>query len=365
MAGSIFGEIFKISSFGESHGPAIGVVIDGCPAGVEFDESLIKTDLDRRKPGQSDISTSRKESEEFEVLSGVFEGKTLGTPIAIIVRNQDQRSGDYEHLKDIYRPSHADYTYQVKYEHRDYRGGGRQSARETVARVLAGAVAKMVLKNFGIHIQAAVSGVGAIVHSNYKDLDFVYSEKNKIRCAFSHLYDLMLEEIEKARKNGDSVGGIISCICSGVPVGLGEPVFDKLQAELAKAMMSINAVKGFEIGSGFEGCRENGSTQNDEFVSNSGQISTQSNHSGGIQGGLSNGQNIEFRVAFKPVASISKKQKTINMNAEPVDLEVQGRHDPCVVPRAVPIVEAMAAICLADFILRRASNRIQPLMRIF
>lgn len=365
MAGSIFGEIFKISSFGESHGPAIGVVIDGCPAGIFFDESLIRTDLERRKPGQSDITSPRKETEEFEILSGVFEGLTLGTPIAIIVRNKDQRSSDYDHLKDVYRPSHADYTYQIKYDHRDYRGGGRQSARETVARVLAGAVAKMLLKSIGIQIQAAVSGIGDIEKGIYNELDFSFSESNKLRCAYPDLYDLMLHQVEEARIAGDSVGGIISCICKGVPVGLGEPVFDKLHADLAKAMMSINAVKGFEIGSGFEGCRQNGSAQNDEFVSNSGQISTQTNHSGGIQGGISNGENIEFRVAFKPVASISKQQKSVNKLAEEVDLQVQGRHDPCVVPRAVPIVEAMAAICLADFILRRATNRIQPLLRFF
>jgi chorismate synthase len=365
MAGSIFGDIFRISTFGESHGAAIGVVIDGCPAGLKIDYSFIKSDLERRKPGQSSISTQRNETEEFEILSGVFDGISLGAPIAIIVRNTDQRSSDYNDLKNVFRPSHADFTYQEKYGFRDHRGGGRQSARETVARVLAGSIAKMILNEFGVKIQAAVSGIGGVEKSNYDELNFEYSETNILRCGYKDLYESMLAKVELAKAEGDSVGGIISCICSSVPVGLGEPVFDKLHADLAKAMLSINAVKGFEIGSGFEGTKQFGSTQNDEFMSNSGQISTKTNHSGGIQGGISNGQNIEFRVAFKPVASISKSQKTVNSDFEEVDLQVNGRHDSCVVPRAVPIVEAMASICLVNHILNRPSNQMEHLKRFF
>jgi chorismate synthase len=365
MAGSIFGEVFKISTFGESHGPAIGVVIDGCPAGLEINTELIKRELERRKPGQSDITTQRNESEEFEVLSGVFEGKTIGSPISIIVRNKDQKSSDYNSLKDVFRPSHADFTYQAKYGFRDYRGGGRQSARETLARVLAGAIAKMILAEFGIQIQAAVSGIANIESRNFDHLDFNFAESNILRCGYSDLFEPMLQEVESAKKEGDSVGGTISCICRFVPIGLGEPVFDKLHADLAKAMLSINAVKGFEIGSGFEGTKHRGSEQNDEFVSNSGQISTKTNNSGGIQGGISNGQNINFRVAFKPVSSIAKNQKSVNISGETIEIQVEGRHDPCVLPRAVPIVEAMAAICLVDHLLRRPSNSIQPLKHFF
>jgi chorismate synthase len=365
MAGSILGDVFKISTFGESHGSAIGVVIDGCPAGLKIDFSLIEKDLERRKPGQSSISTQRNEAEEFEILSGVFDGISLGTPIAIIVRNKDQRSSDYNDLKNVFRPSHADFTYQEKYGFRDHRGGGRQSARETVARVLAGSIAKMILSEFGITIKAAVSGIGGVEKSAFDELNFEYAESNILRCGYINLYEPMLAKVELAKTESDSVGGIISCICANVPVGFGEPVFDKLHADLAKAMMSINAVKGFEIGSGFEGTRQFGSSQNDEFMSNSGQISTKTNNSGGIQGGISNGQNIEFRVAFKPVASISKSQKTINNDLESVDLQVNGRHDSCVVPRAVPIVEAMAAICLVDHLLRMPANQIQPLKRFF
>ncbi len=353
MAGNSFGEIFKITSFGESHGHSIGVVIDGCMPNLHVDMSFIQNELNRRRPGQSSITTSRNEADEFEILSGVFEGKTTGTPIAVIVRNLDQRPQDYSALKDIYRPSHADYTYQQKYGIRDYRGGGRQSARETISRVIAGAFAKMMLKTEGIKIQAYVSQVYDIkVSKNYTELSLDQTENNVVRCPEAGTADLMIEVIEKAKKEGDSLGGIITCVCSGIPPGLGEPVFDKLHADLAKAMLSINAVKGFEIGSGFGSVLKKGSELNDIFEMEEGEIKTKSNNSGGIQGGISNGEDIYFNVAFKPVATIEKEQSTVNESQESVTYIPKGRHDPCVVPRAVPIVEAMAALVLVDHFLR-------------
>ncbi len=351
--GSTYGKIFNISTFGESHGTAIGVVIDGCPAGLDFDSEFIQNDLDRRKPGQSRITTQRNEADAFQVLSGVFEGKTTGTPIAMVINNADQRSKDYNHIAQQFRPSHADFTYQAKYGQRDYRGGGRSSARETAARVAAGAVAKLILQKIGVKITAYVSKVGKLsLETDYKNLNLALAEENAVRCPDPTLAQQMFEYIDGIRKNGDSVGGVVSCICTGVPVGLGEPVFDKLHAEMGKAMLSINAVKGFEYGSGFAGIEMLGSEHNDEFEANEGEIKTKTNHSGGIQGGISNGQDIYFNVAFKPVATIMKDQESIDAAGNQVIVSGKGRHDPCVVPRAVPIVEAMAALVLVDFYLR-------------
>ncbi len=353
MAGNTFGKIFTLTSFGESHGAAIGVVIDGCLPNMPVDLDLIGRDLARRRPGQSDLTSPRDELDEFEIISGVFEGKTLGTPIAVLVKNKDQRPADYEQIKDIYRPSHADFTYQQKYGYRDYRGGGRQSARETIARVIAGAFAKMILKNIGVEIRAYVSQVYDIkLTIPYAQLDLNKAESSKVRCPDEATAQLMIAAIEQARNEGDSLGGMITCVCNGVPVGLGEPVFDKLHADLGKAMLSINAVKGFEIGSGFGSIIKKGSAHNDAFMEKAGKISTETNNSGGIQGGISNGEDIYFNVAFKPVATISKEQSSVNEGHQSVKFSAQGRHDPCVVPRAVPIVEAMAAIVLADHYLR-------------
>ena len=357
---STYGTIFKISTFGESHGKAIGVVIDGCPAGIDFNEPFIQSELDRRKPGQSRITTQRKESDEYQVLSGVFEGKTTGTPIALIIPNEDQRSKDYSHIATQFRPSHADYTYNSKYGVRDYRGGGRSSARETAARVAAGALAKMLLVTQNIAVQAYVSQVGKIkLDKQYWELDLSKTEDNAVRCPDPEVAQEMFDFIDETRKKGDSIGGIITCVIKGVPVGWGEPVFDKLHAELGKAMLGINAVKGFEYGSGFAGIELYGSQHNDEFfVDEEGKIRTKTNHSGGIQGGISNGEDIYFRVAFKPVATIMQDQESINDAGQKVTVSGKGRHDPCVLPRAVPIVEAMAALVLADFSLRSKSNKI-------
>ncbi len=347
MAGNSFGTIFKLTTFGESHGPAIGGVIDGCPAGLSINFEAINTDMQRRKPGQSAIVTQRKEEDEVKFLSGIFEGKTTGTPIGFIIENTDQKSKDYTHIKDIYRPSHADYTYDKKYGVRDYRGGGRSSARETACRVVAGAIAKQLLKD--IKITAYVSSVGEMeLKKHYYELDFSEIEKNPVRCADSEMATKMEEYIKSVRKEGDTIGGTVTCIIQNVPIGLGEPVFDKLHAELGKAMLSINAVKGFEYGSGFAGTAMKGSAHNDVFNEDG---STKSNHSGGIQGGISNGEDIYFKVAFKPVATIMQKQETIDSSGNKAEAEGKGRHDPCVVPRAVPIVEAMAALVLADFYL--------------
>lgn len=351
--GSTYGKIFNISTFGESHGLAIGVVVDGCPAGVDFDSEFIQNELDRRKPGQSRITTQRKEADEFQVLSGVFEGKTTGTPIAMLIWNGDQRSKDYAHISQQFRPSHADYTYDAKYGVRDYRGGGRSSARETAARVAAGALAKLVLKKIGVEITGYVSQVGSMkLKKTYQELNLALAEENAVRCPDPVLAQKMFDYIDETRKNGDSIGGIVSCVCTGTPVGLGEPVFDKLHAELGKAMLSINAVKGFEYGSGFEGVKMLGSQHNDEFYQTDGQIKTKTNHSGGIQGGISNGEDIYFNVAFKPVATIMQDQESVDSEGNDVIVSGKGRHDPCVVPRAVPIVEAMAALVLVDFYLR-------------
>ncbi len=358
--GSTFGKIFKIATFGESHGAGIGVVIEGCPAGVVFDTEFIQSELTRRKPGQSRITTQRKETDEFQVFSGVFDGKTTGTPLALFIPNTDQRSKDYSHIAARFRPSHADYTYQVKYGIRDYRGGGRSSARETAARVAAGALAKMILKGLGVTVQAFVSQVGPVkLEKPYQELDLDEAEKNDVRCPDPELAGEMFRFIDETRKRGDSVGGVVSCVAAGVPAGWGEPVFDKLHAELGKAMLSINAVKGFEYGSGFAGVEMYGSQHNDAYYKTaSGKVRTRTNYSGGIQGGISNGEDIYFRVAFKPVATIMQDQESIDAAGEEVIVSGKGRHDPCVVPRAVPIVEAMAALVLVDFYLRDKAARI-------
>jgi chorismate synthase len=353
-----YGTLFKISTFGESHGPAIGVIIDGCPAGLEIDEAFIQSELDRRKPGQSKITTQRKEDDTFKILSGVFEGKSTGTPLTIVIENQDQRSKDYSHIAETFRPSHADYTYEVKYGVRDYRGGGRSSARETAARVAAGAIAKQLLKKAGVSINAYVSQVGDLKAPHYSQLDFSKTEDNIVRCPDADTAEKMISLIDQVRLDRDTIGGIVSCVIENVPVGLGEPVFDKLHAELGKAMLSINAVKGFEYGSGFEGTRLRGSAHNDEFYNDGGKIRTKTNLSGGIQGGISNGEAIYFNVAFKPVATIMQDQATVDKNGNSVTVAGKGRHDPCVVPRAVPIVEAMAALVLADFLLRNRASKI-------
>lgn len=347
MAGNSFGTIFKLTTFGESHGVAIGGVIDGCPAGVTINFDAIQSEMDRRKPGQSKIVTQRKESDTVEFLSGIFEGQTTGTPIGFIIKNTNQKSKDYSHIKDVFRPSHADFTYTEKYGNRDYRGGGRSSARETACRVVAGAIAKQFLSS--IDIQAFTSSVGDLnLTGNYQTLDLSKTESNAVRCPDPELAAQMIEKIKTIRKEGDTIGGTVSCIIKNVPVGLGEPVFDRLHAQLGKAMLSINAVKGFEYGSGFEGVKMKGSAHNDAFNTNG---TTKTNHSGGIQGGISNGMDIYFRVAFKPVATVMQTQDTIDKNGNTVEMQGKGRHDPCVVPRAVPIVEAMAALVLADFML--------------
>ncbi|WP_159799006.1 chorismate synthase [Flavobacterium sp. MK4S-17] len=347
MGGNTLGNRFRLTTFGESHGEAVGGVIDGCPAGILLDIELIQKELDRRKPGQSAIVSQRREDDKVEILSGVFEGKTTGAPIGFIVRNENQKPKDYSHIKDVYRPSHADYTYEKKYGIRDYRGGGRSSARETVSRVVGGAVAKQVLPD--IKINAFVSSVGDIfIDKPYQALDFSLTESNAVRCPDPATAKKMEEYIKQVRKEGDTVGGTITCVIQNVPAGLGEPVFDKLHAELGKAMLSINAVKGFEYGSGFCGAKMKGSEHNDLFNEDG---STKTNLSGGIQGGISNGMDIYFRVAFKPVATIMQPQQTINSENKIVEMQGKGRHDPCVVPRAVPIVEAMAALVLVNYYL--------------
>ena len=347
MSGNKFGSLFQLTTFGESHGEAIGGIIEGCPSGIALDMKAIQLDLNRRKPGQSAIVTQRKEPDEVKFLSGIFEGKTTGVPIGFAIFNSNQKSRDYDHIKDQYRPSHADKVYDEKYGFRDYRGGGRSSARETASRVVAGAIAKQFLNE--IKFTAYVSSVGEInLDKPYQELDFSYIEKNPVRCADPEKAAVMESYIKQIRKEGDTVGGIITCVIQNIPLGLGEPVFNKLHAELGKAMLSINAVKGFEYGSGFEGSKTKGSLHNDLYNADG---TTQTNRSGGIQGGISNGMDIYFNVAFKPVATIMQSQKTINKKGEAVDMQGKGRHDPCVVPRAVPIVEAMSALVLADFTL--------------
>lgn len=355
-----FGHLFRVTTFGESHGAAIGCVVDGCPAGLPFDLAFIQSELDRRRPGQSNIVTQRKESDLVQVLSGVFENHTTGTPIALLIPNEDHRSRDYDHLATAFRPSHADYTWQAKFGHRDYRGGGRSSARETAARVAAGALAKLLLRTQGIDIQSYVSQVGPIeLKQDYTQLDLSLTETNEVRCPDPVLAVKMIALIKKVRKEGDTIGGVVTGVVRGCPPGLGAPVFDKLQADLGKAMLSINAAKGFEYGSGFAGVKMRGSEHNDLFITEeNGRIRTATNRSGGIQGGISNGMDLYFRVAFKPVATIMREQQTLNVEGEPVSLSGKGRHDPCVVPRAVPIVEAMAALVLADHLLRMKSNKL-------
>lgn len=353
MAGNSFGNLFKVSTFGESHGEALGGVIDGCPAGIELDLNKVQHELNRRKPGQSAIVTQRKEPDEVRFLSGVFEGKTTGTPIGFIIENANQRSKDYSHIKDQYRPSHADKVYDDKYGFRDYRGGGRSSARETASRVVAGALAKQFLT--GVEINAYVSAVGELsLDRSYTELDLMEAENNIVRCPEPEMAKKMEDYIKEVRKDGDTVGGVVTCVIKGLPSGLGEPAFDKLHAELGKAMLSINAVKGFEYGSGFNGASMRGSAHNDLYNADG---TTKTNFSGGIQGGISNGMDIYFRVAFKPVATIMQKQTTIDKAGNEVEMQGKGRHDPCVVPRAVPIVEAMAALVLADYTLIKRTNK--------
>ncbi|MES2748380.1 MAG: chorismate synthase [Bacteroidota bacterium] len=347
MAGNSYGTLFKLTTFGESHGAALGGIIDGCPPGITLDFDAIQFEMQRRKPGQSAIVTQRKEEDEVQFLSGIFEGKTTGTPIGFTILNTNQKSDDYSHIKESYRPSHADYVYEKKYGIRDYRGGGRSSARETACRVVAGAIAKQVLDN--ISIDAFVSSVGPIfIDKPYQALDFSLTESNAVRCPDSASAERMENYIKQIRKEGDTVGGTITCVIKNAPIGLGEPVFDKLHAELGKAMLSINAVKGFEFGSGFCGAQMKGSEHNDLYNDDG---TTKSNLSGGIQGGISNGMDIYFRVAFKPVATLMQQQEVLTTDNTIIEQQGKGRHDPCVVPRAVPIVEAMAALVLADFYL--------------
>ncbi|WP_372776013.1 chorismate synthase [Mangrovibacterium sp.] len=354
-----FGQIFRLTSFGESHGRGIGGIIDGCPAGLEIDMDFIQNELNRRKPGQSKITTQRAESDQVEFLSGIFEGKTQGTPIGFIVWNKDQHSNDYNNLKDVYRPSHADYTYIQKYGSRDHRGGGRSSARETIARVVAGAIAKLLLKTQGIQIDAFVKRVGDIeLTQSYKDVDLTKIDSNIVRCPDAGIADKMIARIEEAGKNHDTIGGVIQGVIQGVPSGFGEPVFNKLHADLGHAMLGINAVKGFEYGSGFEGTRLSGSDHNDIFVKTESGIRTKTNHSGGVQGGISNGEDIYFNVAFKPIATLLKEQQTVDKDENETTINPKGRHDPCVLPRAVPIVEAMAALVIADHYLLNKINKI-------
>ena len=359
MAGNTFGTSFRITTFGESHGKAIGVTIDGCPAGLTLDEAYIQSELDRRRPGQSKIVTQRDESDTAQILSGVFEGKTTGHPIALVIYNEDQRSKDYSHIADKYRPSHADFTYQMKYGTRDYRGGGRSSARETAARVAAGAIAKLLLQHYGIQVNGYVSQVGPIaLHKPYSELDFSLIESTPVRCPDIEVAEQMIALIQEVKKAGDTIGGIVTCVVNGCPTGLGEPAFDKLHADIGKAVLSINACKGFEYGSGFAGVTMKGSQHNDAFLNDHGAIKTKTNHSGGIQGGISNGMDIYFRAAFKPVATIISAQESVNQAGEAVEVTGRGRHDPCVLPRAVPIVEAMTALVLADHLLRNRAAKL-------
>lgn len=358
MPGNTFGTILKLTTFGESHGKAVGGILDGFPSGVEVDEDLLKREIDRRKPGQSELVSQRREEDEVEILSGIFEGRSLGTPIAFLVWNKDKKPEDYDHLKTTYRPSHADFTYSQKYGLRDYRGGGRASARETVARVIAGSFAKMLLRGPGITITAYVNAVGPVaIDKPFNSPDVSLIDASPVRCPDKETSLKMIDLIKETAKKGDTLGGQITCIVHGVPAGLGEPVFDKLHADLGKAMLSINAVKGFEIGSGFAGTRQKGTQQNDEFTTNGDRIMTKTNNSGGVQGGISNGMDICFNVGFKPVSTLMKDQKTVDNKGNEVILEGRGRHDVTVVPRAVPIVEAMAALVIADHWLRNRLAR--------
>ena len=353
-----FGKIFRLTTFGESHGEAIGGVVDGMPAGIDIDVDFIQQELNRRRPGQSKITTSRQEPDQVELLSGVFEGKSTGCPIGFIVRNTNQHSQDYENLRNVFRPSHADYTYFQKYGIRDHRGGGRSSARITISRCVGGALAKLVLRQLGISVQAYTSQVGPIaLERDYHLYDLSLTETNAVRCPDTAKAAEMEALITQVKGEGDTIGGVITCVIKGCPAGLGEPEFGKLHADLGAAMLSINAVKGFEYGEGFEGVTARGSEQNDPFCSVNGRITTVYNHSGGIQGGISNGQDIYFRVAFKPVATLLKPQDTVDLEGRPTTLTAKGRHDPCVLPRAVPVVEAMAAMTILDhFMLKNSTN---------
>ena len=353
------GQLFRVTTFGESHGAAIGGVIDGMPAGIEVDMAFIQGELARRKPGQSALTTSRKEEDEVELLSGIFEGKTTGCPIGFLVRNTNQHSADYENMRNLFRPSHADYTYQQKYGIRDHRGGGRSSARETISRVVGGAFAKLALRQLGISIQAYTQQVGNIVlPGSYRDYDLAKAEENAVRCPDENVAEKMSQLIMEVKAEGDTIGGVIACVIKGCPVGLGEPAFDKLHARLGAAMLGINAVKGFEYGLGFAGACGRGSEQNDVFEPDGkGGISMRTNNSGGIQGGISNGQDIYFRVAFKPVATLLREQETVNLQGNATTLKAKGRHDACVLPRAVPVVEAMAAITILDAYLLNKSTQ--------
>jgi len=343
------GNIFRLTTFGESHGEAIGGVVDGMPAGIPIDMAFIQQELNRRRPGQSHITTARQEADQVELLSGVFEGKTTGCPIGFIVRNTNQHSGDYDNMRELYRPSHADYTYSYKYGTRDHRGGGRSSARITISRCVAGALAKLVLKQIGVHITAFTSQIGDIsLDRDYSKYDLTQVDSNIVRCPDADKAEQMIRLIEEVKAEGDTIGGVITCVIQGCPAGLGEPEFGKLHAMLGAAMLSINAVKGFEYGEGFEGVTARGSEQNDIFVNKEGRITTMTNHSGGIQGGISNGQDIYCRIAFKPVATLLREQKTVDIQGKETTLTAKGRHDPCVLPRAVPIVEAMAAMTILD-----------------
>ena len=361
--GNVFGKLFRISTWGESHGGGVGVVIDGCPPGIPISEAEIQVELDRRRPGQSAITTQRKEADAIEILSGVFEGKTTGTSIGMLVRNKDARSSDYDELQSVYRPSHADYTYQAKYGLRTWQGGGRASARETIGRVAAGALARKILELWAdveiIAYVLKIQNLSAEVDVEKVTRDDV--EANIVRCPDAATAEKMIARIDEVRRQGDSLGGVVELVVRGVPVGLGEPVFDRLHADLAKAMLSLPATKGFEIGSGFAGTDLTGSQHNDPFYMSDGQVRTRSNRSGGVQGGISNGENLQLRVAFKPTATINKEQETVNTDGESVTLAAKGRHDPCVLPRAVPMVEAMAALVLVDHLMRlRAQCGWQP-----
>jgi chorismate synthase len=356
-----FGNLFTLTTFGESHGPAVGGVVDGMPAGIEIDMEFIQHELDRRRPGQSRITTSRQEADKVELLSGIFEGRTTGAPIGFVVHNQNQHSQDYENLRTLFRPSHADYTYYSKYGIRDHRGGGRTSARITISRCVGGALAKLVLRQLGISITAYTSQVGSIgLDRDYHKYDLSLAEQNDVRCPDPEKAKLMEELIAQVKSEGDTIGGIITCVIKGCPVGLGEPEFDKLHAELGSAMLSINAVKGFEYGEGFDCASARGSELNDVFLpSHLSPLPTASNHSGGIQGGISNGQDIYFRVAFKPVATLLREQQTVNTDGDTITFKAQGRHDPCVLPRAVPVVESMAAMVILDNYLMNKTIKIQ------
>lgn len=361
MAGNTFGQLFRITTFGESHGGAVGVIVDGCPPGLELATDDIQKELDRRKPGQSDITTPRKEEDTIHIMSGISDGKTTGTPIMLLAYNKDVRSEDYEHLKNLYRPGHADYTFEKKYGIRDWRGSGRASARETLGRVAAGAIAKKYLKEkLGIEFLSYVESIGEIkTRIDFETVTQEMIEANIVRCPDSEIAEAMIKKVEEVRDAGDSIGGVMRGVIKGVPAGLGEPVFDKISADLGKAMLSINATKGFEIGTGFEGTKWQGSSHNDEFYTDEqGNVRTRTNNAGGTLGGISNGETIYFRVAFKPVSTISKNQKTVNKQKEEVTLEAHGRHDPCVLPRAVPIVDAMAALVIMDHYLRHKAQNL-------